>query len=97
MDKNSKKILNFLCKHESNHYSIISLSKEFPKIPKDHLIEIIHSLYKENYIRYVGDSSITVTNKGMTHIPVSRSIWISKNIVAILALIVSVIALIRTF
>lgn len=50
MDKNSKKILKFLCKNNSNRYSIISLSKEFPKIPKDHLIEIVHFLYKETML-----------------------------------------------
>lgn len=95
MDKNSKKILKFLCKNNSNRYSIISLSKEFPEIPKDHLIEIVHFLYKENYVRYIIDSSISITNKGITYISVSRSNWISKNIVAILSLIVSICAFIE--
>ena len=95
MDKNSKKILNFLCKNNSNRYSIISLSKEFPEIPKDHLIEIVHFLYKENYVRYISDSSISITNKGITYISVSRSNWISKNIVAVLSLIVSIFAFIE--
>ena len=90
MDKNSKKILKFLCKNNSNRYSIISLSKEFPEIPKDHLIEIVHFLYKENYV-----SSISITNKGITYISVSRSNWISKNIVAVLSLIVSICAFIE--
>lgn len=95
MDKNSKKILKFLCRNNSNRYSIINLSKEFPEIPKDHLIEIVHFLYKENYVRYISDSSISITNKGITYISVSRSNWISKNIVAILSLIVSICAFIE--
>ena len=105
MDKNSKKILKFLCKNNSNRYSIISLSKEFPEIPKDHLIEIVHFLYKENYVRYISDSSISITNKGITIVKVNGLIkkpnkvkfsnWISKNIVAILSLIVSIFAFIE--
>lgn len=96
MDKNSKKILKYLCNHISNNYNIINLSKKFSKIPKDHLVEIINSLYKENYIRYVNDSCIKVTNKGITYVSLCRFTWISENIISILALIVSIIALIRT-
>jgi hypothetical protein len=104
MDKNSKKILKYLCKNKLNHYNLINLSKVFPDIPKDHLIEIVHSLYKEDHIKYVSDSSIKVTNKGITYISVVRNAWISEHIietlaliVAFIALIVSIVALVRTF
>lgn len=104
MDKNSKKILKFLCKNKSNYYNLINLSNKFPKIPKDHLVEIVHSLYKEKYIKYISDSSIKVTNKGFTFNSAIRSAWISEHIVETLALIVSfvsliisIIALVRTF
>lgn len=96
MDKNSKRILKYLCKHKLNNYNLIELANIFPKIPKDHLIEIVHSLYIEKYIKYIGDSSIKVTNKGITYVSVSRSNWISKNIIAILALIVSILAFIES-
>ena len=94
MDKNTKKILKFLCKNKDNKYSIITLSNHFNKIPKDHIIEIVHNLYKDNYVVYITDSSIKVTNKGITYLSVVRSNWISKHIIETLAFIVSLIALI---
>lgn len=95
MDSNSKKILKFLLKNKGNNYSISKLVKYFPEIPKDYIIEIIHTLYKNNYIRYVTDSSIRITNQGETFFSVSRSNWISENIVSILALVVSICAFIE--
>lgn len=96
MDFNSLKILKFLCKNKNNRYSIISLCEQFPKISKDHVVEVVNTLYKNNYIKYVTDTSIKVTNKGKTYFSVVFLNWISTNIIAILALIVSIIALFRT-
>lgn len=97
MDHQSKKILKYINKHNYMKFSIAELHKIFPDISKDYLIEIIHNLNKQDYIKFVGDCSIKSTNKGKTYFSSSRSNWISKNIISILALIVSILAFIRTF
>lgn len=94
MDFNTKKILKFLIKNKNKNFSIIKLSESFPKISKDHLIEIINNLYKDKYIKYVGDTSIKITNKGITYISVIRDAWLSEHIIEILALITAFISLI---
>lgn len=94
MDFNTKKILKFLIKNRNKNFSIIELSKFFPKISKDHLVEIINSLYKDKYVKYIGNASIKVTNKGITYISVIRDAWLSEHIIEILALVTAFISLI---
>lgn len=94
MDYQSKKILKYLNKHSSMKFSISELHTIFPNIDKDYLIEIVHNLNKNNYIKFIGNSSIRSTNKGKTYFYISRSNWISQHIVSILALIVSFLAFI---
>lgn len=94
MDSNSKKILKFLLENKDNNYSLTSLTPHFPEIPKDHMVEIIHNLYQEKYIKYVTDSSIRITNHGKTYFSSSYSAWISEHIIETLSLILSFIAII---
>ena len=94
MDFNSKKILKFLIKNKDKHFSVAELSKIFSKISKDHIIEIVNNLYKNKYVKYVGDASIKITNKGETYLKVQQNEWISQNLVSILALVLSFVAII---
>ena len=94
MDSNSKKILKFLCKNKHNYYSLIFLSQKFPEISKDHIVEIIHELHINKFIKYVNDYSIKITNKGITYFSLVRSNWLSEHIIETIALILSLIAII---
>lgn len=96
MDNKSKKILKYINKNNNKNFSLLRLIQIFPNISKDHLIEIVHCLYKNDYIKYVGDKGyIKPTNKGKTYFSVARNNWLSKNIIAILALFVSILAFIE--
>lgn len=104
MDKNSYKILKFFNAHSIEMYSAAVVSKMFPKLlPKD-ILEILHNLRSDGYLRMIGDSSYQSTNKGKTYPRVRCTEWLSEHIietlaliVAFIALVVSIIALVRTF
>lgn len=98
MDYQTRKVLKYINKNSTKNFSLIRLTYVFPNISKDYLIEIVNYLRQNKYIKYVGvNGYIKPTNKGKTYFSVACSNWILKNIIAILALIVSIIALFRTF
>ena len=98
MDYKTLKVLNYINKNDSKNFTLTKLIEVFPRIPKDHLIEIVNYLYQNKYIKYVGvNSYIKSKNKGKMFFYTSCFDWLSKNIIAILALIVSIWAFIRTF
>ena len=94
MDKHTYKILKFYNAHPDETYSISTVAKWFPKLSSRDLIEISKLLEKEGYLRLIQGNLYQSTNKGKTYIYVNRKNWFIKNLTAILALIVSVIALI---
>lgn len=95
MDYKSKKVLKYLNKHGSMTFSLAKLFKIFPDIDKDYLVEIIHNLNKNDYIKFIGDSSIKSTNKGKTYFYSLFINWLSNNLLAIIAIIISIIALFK--
>lgn len=97
MDKNTYKILKFFNSHPKDVFSISEIAKSYPNISTRDIREMVLLLRENGYLRFVGDAQFQATNKGKTYKNVNRTKWISKNIIAILALIVSVIALFRTF
>ena len=95
MDKNTRKILNFFNAHCKELYSASTVYKMFPNIlPKD-ILEIIHFLCANQYLRVLNGNLYQSTNRGKTYKSVSRNNWISKNIISILALFVSILAFIE--
>ena len=96
MDKNTYKVLKFYNSHPTECYSVSTIAKWFPKLTARDLLEIVNYLYKNGYLRFHGDNLFQTTNKGKTYKSVNRKEWISKHIVAILALIVSVLAFVES-
>lgn len=103
MDKNSRKILKFYNSHPDDSYPISIPAKFFPDIPSKDIAEIAKSLKNEGYLRIIATNQYQSTNKGKTHKSVARNNWISEHIietlaliVAFIALIVSIIAIVRT-
>lgn len=96
MDKNTRKILNFLNSHPNEFYSPATVLKIFPNLnPKD-ILEILNFLSTNNYVRVVSNNLYQSTNKGKNYKSVNRKKWISNHIVAVLALIVSIFAFIES-
>ncbi len=103
MDKNSRKILKFYNSHPNDAYSVSVPAKFFPDIPPRDIVEIAKNLKDEGYLRIIGTNQYQSTNKGKTRKSVTRNNWISEHIietlaliVAFIALIVSIIAIVRT-
>lgn len=96
MDKNTCKVLNFFNANPSNRYSVGTVAKFFPKLSPKDLLEITDNLHKDGYLRFCGTNLFQSTNKGKTYKSVSRKEWLSKHIVAVLALIVSILAFIES-
>lgn len=104
MDKNSYKVLKFFNTHSTEFYSASTINKIFPELlPKD-ILEILHYLRSNEYLRMISDSSYQATNKGKTYPRVRRSEWLSEHIIETLALclsfiaiVISIISLVRTF
>ena len=96
MDKNTYKVLKFYNSHYPEKYSVSSISKFFSKLSIKELLEITNYLYKNGYLRFCGDNLFQSTNKGKTYKSVNHQEWLSKNIVAILALVVSILAFIES-
>ena len=91
MDYNSLKILHLLNKFTKEVDSEIILKKS--NLPYDDFVEIMNNLNKSDYIRFVGNGFVETTNKGKTFFPNSLIKWIFNNILAIIAIIISIIAL----
>ena len=96
MDYQTKKVLKYINDNNSIEISISKLSTIFNDIDIDYLIEIIHFLHISGYIKFIDNSYIRSTNKGKTFFFTLFSKWLSENIIAILALIISIFAFIRT-
>jgi hypothetical protein len=104
MDKNSYKVLKFFNAHSTEFYSASTINKIFPELlPKD-ILEILHYLRSNEYLRIISSNLYQATNKGKTYHHVRISKWLSEHIietlaliVAFIALIVSIVALVRTF
>jgi hypothetical protein len=104
LDKNSYKILKFFNSHPNEMYSASTVYKMFPKLlPKD-ILEILRNLHSDEYLRVIRDSCYQSTNKGKTYPRVRVYEWLSEHIVetlaliiAFISLIVSIVALVRTF
>lgn len=97
MDKNTRKILKFYNAHPNDLFSMSSVSKIFSNFSTKDIKEITNFLCDSGYLRIVSGNLYQSTNKGKTYNKVVFNNWISKNIVSIFALIVSIIALFRTF
>jgi len=94
MDKNTKKVLDFIIK--SDGISFLDLANQ-NLVSIDILVEIVYNLKTLDLIKFTNDEKIRSTNKGNTYKNVSWSIWLAEHFIETLALIVAIIALIRTF
>ena len=95
MDFNSLKILKAINKYPDGVDIDVIVNKT--KIPKDDFVEIVMDLERNHYIKFVRSGFAETTNKGKTYRAVCFKEWISIHLISILALIVSIIALFRTF
>lgn len=79
--------------------SIIPYSELIPRfrLDNDGIDNLVNELVKLNLVTKVGRTSIITTYKGRTATYSYMMEWIFKNLIAVFALIVSVIALFRTF
>lgn len=103
MDKNTLKVLKFYNSHPEEMYSIATACKIFPYISTKDMKEILEFLHGNGYLRIIQGNLYQSTNKGKTRKSVARNNWISEHIietlaliVAFIALIVSIIAIVRT-
>lgn len=94
MDKSFNKFVNYINKRKT--ISLDELEIKFNLTPYE-TYEIIKTLYKNKYIIPLGDDEYQATYKSKTYKKSFFLSWFSQNIIAILALIVSIVALIRTF
>lgn len=94
MDFSYFKFMNYINKHKKIDW--IDLTIDF-KISKSEAREIVKRLRENGYISSVGDTGYLPTIKGKNFILDYFMRWLGINLIAILALIVSIIALIRTF
>lgn len=92
------KFLNYCNKYLSkNPFVTYSDLISVFRLNNDEIDNLINELIKLNLVTKVGRTSFVTTYKGK-YIVYSYTVeWILKNIIAILALLVSIIALFRTF
>ena len=91
MDFNSLKVLHIINKISKETDVEIILSKS--KLPEDDFYEIMHSLEQEKYIKFPIGGYVESTNKGKTFFSKLIATWLINNILAIIAIIISIIAL----
>lgn len=94
MDKSFYKFVNYINKRKI--VSLDELESKF-KLNSYEAFEITKTLCKNEYIIPLGDDEYQATYKSKTYKKSSFLNWLYKNIISILALIVSIIALVRTF
>lgn len=87
MDFNSLKILKAINKYPDGVDIDVIVNKT--KIPKDDFVEIVMDLERNHYIKFVRSGFAETTNKGKTYF----SSLFFKNILSIIAIIISIIAL----
>lgn len=90
MDFSYFKYLSYINKH--GKISWVELTKHF-NISKSETIEIVSTLKQQGYISYRGDTQVISTIKGKSFIKSFILKWLSKNILPIIAIIISIIAL----
>lgn len=91
MDFNSLKILHIINKKSKETDIEIILSES--NLPEDDFYEIMYSLEREKYIRFPIGGYVESTNKGKTYFSKLIASWLINNILAIIAIIISIIAL----
>lgn len=91
MDFNSLKVLHIINKTSKETDVKIILSKS--KLPEDDFYEIMYSLEKENFIKFPIGGYVEPTNKGKTYFSKLIANWLVNNVLAIIAIIISIIAL----
>ena len=91
MDFNSLKILHKINKSAKPINVEILLNK--CKIPKNDFYEIMYSLERDQYIRFPQGGYAESTNKGKTYFSKHILNWLINNILAVIAIIISIIAL----
>lgn len=91
MDFNSLKVLHIINKTSKETDVKIILSES--KLPEDDFYEIMYSLEKENFIKFPVGGYVESTNKGKTYFSKLTANWLLNNILAIIAIIISIIAL----
>ena len=85
-------ILIYCNKHSPVSFSTIR--DEF-KMTKNEVYSITTELKNLGYIYYVGDSSFSTTYKGRTIIKNMIFDWIFKNLLPVVAIVISIIALFK--
>lgn len=95
---NQRKILKFLYKiHKQNKSTTIKKLEDKFRLANHQVFNLCNNLHKLGYIRYVSlDYNPVITAKGIDYFSAENGDWLSKNIIAILALAVSILAFIRT-
>lgn len=91
MDFNSLKILHIINKASTEIDIKIVLSKS--KIPEDDFYEIMYYLEREKYIKFPIGGYAESTNKGKTYFSRLISNWLINNVLSVIAIIISIIAL----
>ena len=91
MDFNSLKILHIINKKSKEIDVKIILSES--NLPEDDFYEIMYSLEREKYIKFPIGGYVESTNKGKTYFSKLITNWLINNVLAIIAIIISIIAL----
>ncbi len=91
MDFNSLKVLHIINKYSDETDIDVIVNKS--KIPKDDFVEIMMYLEKHEYIKFTHSGYVESTNKGKTYFSKIFISWIINNFLAIIAIIISIIAL----
>lgn len=91
MDFSYFKFLMYINKHSKIHW--LDLSKKY-NLTRSETLEIENYLKSHGYIQYVGDTYIESTYKGKHFISSAIFSFVNVNFIDILALIVSIIAII---
>jgi len=82
----------YINKHQK--VSWVELADYF-KISKADAREIVSALKEQEYISYIGDTKFVPTIKGKTFLKSFILNWLFNNVLAIIAIIISIIALFK--
>ena len=91
MDFNSLKVLHIINKSSKEKDVKLILSES--ELPEDDFYEIMYSLEQEKYIKFPVGGYAESTNKGKTYFSKLIINWLINNVLAIIAIIISIIAL----
>ena len=95
---NQRKFLKIVYKnYKSNKLVTKTELSKILKLDYKQVGQICKHLYDCDYISYVGlDYNPKITSKGIDYFSAESEEWVSKNLIAILALAISILAFIRT-